>query len=123
MALLAVALIASLPQQGGRGPVSDEDAAAIVSRSLTRQRCPAPASADEIVVCKRDEPDRYRLGPALPPRPQHRALDPGVRLPGGGEVRAEAQQHSAGIASVPAAFVTLRIPLGGKKKKPQDTQK
>ena len=36
----------------------------------------------------------------------------------GVEVRAEAQQHSAGIASVPAAFVTLRIPLGAKKKKP-----
>ncbi len=127
MALFAFALLASgaailMPQQM-RGPAADEDGTGYVSRSLTQQRCPIPTDPNEIVVCKRDEPDRYRIGPRLEAPRERRAFDPSFRLPGGGEVRAEAQQHSAGIASVPAAFVTLRIPLGGKKKKPDDTQK
>ncbi len=123
MALLAFALLAILLPQQARGPAGDDDATGIVSRPLTRQRCPVPTDPNEIVVCKRDEPDRYRIGPRLEAPTQRRAFDPSFRLPGGGEVRAEAQQHSAGIASVPAAFVTLRIPLGGKKKKPDDPQK
>lgn len=123
MAPLAFALVAILLPPQTRGPAADDDGKGIAARSLTQQRCPTPRSADEIVVCKRDEPDRYRIGPSLPPPPRARAVDPAFRLPGGGEVRAEAQQHSAGIASVPAAMVTLRIPLGGKKKKPDDAQK
>lgn len=123
MALLAFALVAILLPSQVRGPASDDDVAAIAHRSLTQQRCPTPTSADDIVVCKRDEPDRYRIGPTLQPAAPRRAVDPSFRLPGGGEVRAEAQQHSAGIVSVPAAFVTLRIPLGGKKKKADDPQK
>lgn len=123
MALLAFALVAILLPPQTRGPAADEDGNGIAARSLTQQRCPTPKSADEIVVCKRDEPDRYRIGPSLPAPPQRRALNPAFRLPGGGEVRAEAQQHSAGIASVPAAMVTLRIPLGGRKKKPDEAQK
>ncbi|OAN66181.1 hypothetical protein [Sphingomonas sp. TDK1] len=124
MALLASVLVSILLQQQVRGPLGDDDGKGIAARSLTQQHCPTPTSADEIVVCKRDEPDRYRIGPTLAPKQkERRALDPSFRLPGGGEVRAEAQQHSAGIASVPAAFVTLRIPIGGKKKKPDDPQK
>jgi len=123
MAVLAFALVAILLPQQARGPAGDDDATGIASRSLTQQRCPTPTGPDDIVVCKREEPNRYRIGPTLQPPPERRALDPSIRLPGGGEVRAEAQQHSAGIASVPAAFVTLRIPLGGKKKKPDDAQK
>ena len=123
MALLAFAVLAILLPQQARGPAGDDDGTGIAARALTRQRCPLPTDPNEIVVCKRDEPDRYRIGPQLAAPPQRRALDPSIRLPGGGEVRAEAQQHSAGIASVPAAFVTLRIPLGGKKKKPDDPQK
>lgn len=123
LAALALALVTILLQQQVRGPASDDDGLGIASRSLTRQHCPTPTGTDEIVVCKRDEPDRYRIGPTLPPPQQRHALDPGFRLPGGGAVRAEAQQHSAGIASVPAAFVTLRIPLGAKKKKPDEAQK
>ncbi|GAA0745830.1 hypothetical protein CA233_08835 [Sphingomonas sp. ABOLD] len=123
MALLAFALLAILLPQQARGPAGDDDGTGIAARPLTRQRCPVPTDPNEIVVCKRDEPDRYRIGPQLAAPPQRRALDPSIRLPGAGEVRAEAQQHSAGIASVPAAFVTLRIPLGGKKKKPDDPQK
>ncbi|MET3724597.1 hypothetical protein [Sphingomonas trueperi] len=123
MALLAFAVLAILLPQQARGPVGDDDGTGIVSRPITRQRCPVPTDPDEIVVCKRDEPDRYRIGPQLAAPPQRRALDPSIRLPGGGEVRAEAQQHSAGIASAPAAFVSVRIPLGGKKKKPDDPQK
>ncbi|WP_313536335.1 hypothetical protein [Sphingomonas sp.] len=123
MAVLAFALLAILLPQQARGPAGDDDGTGIASRSLTRQRCPVPTDPNEIVVCKRDEPDRYRIGPQLATPPQRGALDPSFRLPGGGEVRAAAQQHSAGIASVPAAFVTLRIPLGGKKKKPDETQK
>lgn len=123
MALLAFALLAILPPQQARGPASDDDGTGIASRPLTRQRCPIPTDPDEIVVCTRDEPDRYRIGPRLAAPPQRRAIDPSFRLPGGGAVRAEAQQRSAGIASVPAAFVSLRIPLGGKKKKPDDPQK
>lgn len=123
MAVLAFALLAILLPQQARGPAGDDDGTGIASRPLTGQRCPVPTDPNEIVVCKRDEPDRYRIGPQLAAPPQRRALGPSFRLPGGGEVRAEAQQHSAGIASVPAAFVTLRIPLGGKKKKPDDPQK
>lgn len=123
MALLAFALITILLPPQTRGPAADEDGKGVAAQSLTRQRCPTPARADEIIVCKRDEPDRYRIGPTLPPPTQRHALNPAVHLPGGGEVRAEAQQHSAGIASAPAAFVTLRIPLGGRKKKPDETQK
>jgi hypothetical protein len=123
VALLAFALLAILQPQQARGPAGDDDGTGIVSRPLTQQRCPVPTDPNEIVVCKRDEPDRYRIGPRLEAPPQRHALDPSFRLPGGGEVRAEAQQHSAGIASVPAAFVTLRIPLGAKKKKPDDPQK
>ncbi|WP_066722662.1 hypothetical protein [Sphingomonas pituitosa] len=123
MAVLAFALLAILPPQQARGPAGDDDATGRASRPLTRQRCPTQTRSDEIIVCRRDEPDRYRIGPTLPATAQRRAIDPALRLPGGGEVRAEAQQHSAGIASVPAAFVTLRIPLGSKKKKPGDAQK
>ncbi|WP_010543899.1 hypothetical protein [Sphingomonas elodea] len=123
MALLAFALVTILPPPQTRGPAADEDGTARASRSLTQQRCPAPKSADEIVVCKRDEPDRYRIGPTLPPPARARAFTPALRLPGGGKVRAEAQQHSAGVASAPAAFVTLRLPLGGRKKKPDAAQK
>lgn len=123
MAPLAFALVAILLPLQTRGPAADDDGKGVAARSLTQQRCPTPKSADEIVVCKREEPDRYRVGPSLPPPTRARALTPAFRLPGGGEVRAEAQQHSAGIASVPAAMVTLRIPLGGRKKKPDEAQK
>lgn len=123
MAVLAFALLAILLPQQARGPAADDDGTGVVARPLTRQRCPVPTNPDEIVVCKRDEPDRYRIGPQLAAPPQRSALGPSFRLPGGGEVRAEAQQHSAGVASVPAAFVTLRIPLRAKKKKPDETQK
>ncbi|MGN7997509.1 hypothetical protein [Sphingomonas sp. 22176] len=123
MALLAFALLAILLPQQARGPAGDDDGTGIVSRPLTQQRCPVPTDPNEIVVCKRDEPDRYRIGPRLEAPTQRRAFDPSIRLPGGGEVRAEAQQHDAGITSAPAAFVSLRIPLGGKKKKPDDSQK
>jgi hypothetical protein len=123
VALPAFALLAILLPQQARGPASDDDGTGIVARPLIPQRCPVPTDPNEIVVCKRDEPDRYRIGPQQAAPPRRRALDPSFRLPGGGEVRAEAQQHSAGIASVPAAFVRLRIPLGGKKKKPDDPQK
>lgn len=123
MAPLAFALVAILLPPQTRGPAPDDDGKGLASRSLTQQRCPTPKSADEIIVCKRDEPDRYRIGPTLPRPTRARAFTPAFRLPGGGEVRAEAQQHSAGIASAPAAFVSLRIPLGGRKKKPDDVQK
>jgi len=123
MAPLAFALVAVLLLPQTRGPAADEDGKGIAARSLTQQRCPTPKTADEIVVCKRDAPDRYRIGPTLPPPARARAVDPAFRLPGGGEVRAEAQQHSAGIASVPAAMMTLRIPLGGRKKKADPAQK
>lgn len=68
MALLAFALVAILLPPQTRGPVPDDDGKGVVPRSLTQQRCPTPKSADEIVVCKRDEPGRYRIGPACRPR-------------------------------------------------------
>ncbi|WP_333573833.1 hypothetical protein [Sphingomonas sp.] len=61
--------------------------------------------------------------PARGPAEDDDAAGPDASRPSGGEARAEAQQHDAGIASVPAAFLTLRIPLCSKKKKPDAAQK
>lgn len=123
MAVLALALAATLTQQSPRGPVNDDDLATTARRPLTAQHCPMPTGPDDIVVCTRDEPDRYRMGP-LPPQPARREAPAArLRLPGGSEVHAEAIQHAAGTASATAAMVTLRIPLGGKKKNPADPQK
>jgi hypothetical protein len=109
MTMIAL-MLAVLAQDHFRGPVADDDGTGAPAGNA----CPA-ATQDAIVVCRRAESDR--LG-ALPDRPQRSALRPAVRLPGGGEARAEAIQHDAGITSVPAAMVTLRIPLGSRKKKP-----
>lgn len=123
MAVLALALAATLTQQSPRGPIGDDEVTAAARRSLTQQRCPTPTGPDDIVVCHRDEPDRYRMGPLLPQPARREAPAARLHLPGGSEVHAEAIQHAAGTASAPAAMVTLRIPLGGKKKNPADPQK
>ncbi|PVX28149.1 hypothetical protein [Sphingomonas pokkalii] len=116
MHALALVLLL-LPQLQVRGPVADDD-----GTGRTRQRGCRENRGDEIVVCRRADPNGDRLG-RLPDLPRRRGFVPAVRLPDGSEARAGAVPHDAGIAVVPAAMVTLRIPLGRHKKKPQADQK
>lgn len=114
---LALILALAFAPQQARGPVADDDGTGAAAQRLTQRPC-RPGGRDEVVICKRDDPDRYRLGPITAAPVRRRALDPALRLPGGGEARTEAQQHDTGFYSVPAAMLSLRIPLGAKKKKP-----
>ncbi|MHA6718830.1 hypothetical protein ACX40Y_05200 [Sphingomonas sp. RS6] len=116
MSIAALMFALALPQDHFRGPIADDDG----TGSQAVRDCGA-TGGDDIVVCRRAESDR--LG-ALPPLRRRGGLpQAAVRVPGVGEARAEAQQHDTGFYSVPAAMLTLRIPLGGPKKKPaQDDQ-
>jgi len=69
---------------------------------------------DEITVCGNTDQSRFRLAP-LTPRYEAGAPRAQFTLPGGGTASIDATQRGAGGASVPAAMVTLRIPLGGRK--------
>jgi hypothetical protein len=70
-------------------------------------------SGDEITICGDRDQSTFRAR-ALPARYQEKPLRPEVALPGGGWGRVEAVQRGVGGVSVPAAMVTLRIPLGKK---------
>jgi hypothetical protein len=85
---------------------------------------PAPASSatprcgqssDEITVCGNTDQSRFRMGP-VEQRYAEKPIRSQFALPGGATGSVHADQRSVGGVSVPAAMVTLRIPLGGKKK-------
>lgn len=113
--MLAFALLLALVAQdrAATGPVSGDEPA-------PPPRC-GPA-ADGITVCGNSDQSRFRLKP-LVPRFEPRPLRPQFTLPGGGTGTVEADQHSAGTASVPSAMVRLTIPLGRKKKGESRKQK
>lgn len=73
-------------------------------------------SAEEITVCGNGDMARFRAGPLEDARWAEKPLRPRFKLPGGGRGVVHAEQRSLPGASAPAAFVTLRIPLGGEKK-------
>ncbi len=87
---------------------------------------PAPArcgeATDGITVCGNADQSRFRLR-RTEPRYEPRPLRPNFTLPGGGTGTVEAVQRGVGGVSVPSAMVTLKIPLGGKKKPRQPEDK
>lgn len=86
----------------------------VLTKPLT-QKC-APRDEDEVVVCARPGASPYRLKP-LPPKPGDPPADPlAFNLPGGGKGRVHAIQSQNPSATGQGAAVTLRIPLGQKKK-------
>jgi hypothetical protein len=108
MLAFALLLAATVQDHPAIGPPDGE-------LSSLPPRC-KPATEGEITVCgNSDVNSRYRLMPldrSLEPRPVRARLT----LPGGGQAELEAVQRGVGGVSVPAAMVTLKIPLGGKKK-------
>lgn len=86
----------------------------VLTKPLT-QKC-VPRDEDEVVVCARPGASPYRLKP-LPPKPGDPPADPlAFNLPGGGKGRVHALQSQNPSATGYGAGVTLRIPLGQKKK-------
>lgn len=107
--MLAFALLlAIVAQDRTTGPVSDDEPAPTAT-----PRC--GTTPDEITVCGDADPSRFRVR-TLPPRYRQPPLRPQFTLPGGGTGTVEAVQRGTSGASVPSAMLTLRIPLGGKKK-------
>jgi hypothetical protein len=110
MLAFALLLVATAQDHPAIGPSPDGELSSLPPRCK-------PAIEGEITVCgNSDVNSRYRLMPldrSLEPRPVRARL----ALPGGGQAGVEAVQHGAGGASAPAAMVTLKIPLGGGKKK------
>ena len=104
--LLLVAAIQDRPAPGPRAGSMD------VGSLTAAPKCDS-GSGDEIVVCGKQEAERFRLRP-LAPRyvDQKRA----VTNVAGGELSVEAEQRSLPGASAPAAMVRFRIPLGKAKK-------
>ena len=105
--MLAFALLLAFAQdRASIIPGSDDDVPAVPAGCGT-----AP---DEITVCGNPDQSRFRLEPL---EPRYKAGTPRAQfaLPGGGTASVDATQRGAGGASVPAAMLTLRIPLGGKK--------
>ena len=72
--------------------------------------------SEEITVCGNADMSRFRAGPLDDARWAEKPLRPRFKLPGGGQGAVHAEQRSLPGASAPAAMVTLKIPLGGKKK-------
>ncbi|RYE04210.1 MAG: hypothetical protein EOP61_01500 [Sphingomonadales bacterium] len=103
-------LLALLAQDRPKLPAPDDDA--------TRLTAPAPCNpnGDEIVVCGTSDMSRFRVDQLDDARWAEKPVRPTVKLPGGGDLTVRAEQRSLPGASAPAAFVTLRVPLGGKKK-------
>jgi hypothetical protein len=115
MLALALLLAVTAPAQDRRVMVpGPEDSDSPARLTQLRKRCTTPA-ADEIAVCGKEEPQLgfFDLDPRFEPRP----LRPTFATPGGGKGSVSAVQRGVGGVSVPAAMVTLRLPLGGKKKK------
>jgi len=101
-------LLALLVQDRPVLPAPDDDG--------TRTRA-APAEGEEIVVRGNRDMGRFRTGPIDGSRWAEKPLRPEVKLPGGGQAAVRAEQRDVGGVSVPAAMVTLKIPLGRKLKK------
>ncbi|RYY33076.1 MAG: hypothetical protein EOP59_18160 [Sphingomonadales bacterium] len=99
-------LLALLVQDRPSLPAPDEDG--------TRTRS---AESEEIVVRGNRDMTRFRTGPIDGSRWAEKPLRPQVRLPGGGQAAVHADQRDVGGVSVPAAMVTLKLPLGRKPKK------
>ncbi|MGK6353782.1 hypothetical protein ACMGDH_00985 [Sphingomonas sp. DT-207] len=108
--MIALALLAATAFQDHAHafPGGDEAGQATQARGCGQQ-------GEEIVVCGDREQSAFRVRP-LPDRYQEKPLRPEVALPGGGTAKAEAVQRGVGGVSVPSAMVTLRIPLGTKRK-------
>lgn len=102
-------LIALLAQDRPVLPAPDDDALRVVPR----EKC--QADGEEIVVCARTGESPYRIS-RLEPRFTEKPVRPSLKLPGGASATLHAEQRSLPGASAPAAFVTLKIPIGGKKK-------
>lgn len=108
--MIALALLAAAMLQDHSHAFPGGDAAA---PSAAGQGC--GQAGEEIVVCGDRDQSAFRVR-ALPDRYPERPLPPEVALPGGGTAKAEAVQRGVGGVSVPSAMVTLRIPLGTKRK-------
>jgi hypothetical protein len=105
--MLAVALLLALAQdRASMVPGPEEDAPPPPAR--------CQSAPDEITVCGNPDQSRFRLTPL---EPRYKTGPPRAQftLPGGGTASVDATRRGAGGASVPAAMLTLRIPLGGKK--------
>jgi hypothetical protein len=105
--MLAFALLLTLAQdRSSIVPGPEEDAVPPPARCQT--------VPDEITVCGNPDQSRFRLAPL---EPRYKAGTPRAQfmLPGGSTASVDATQRGVGGASVPAAMLTLHIPLGGRK--------
>lgn len=111
MMLLALSLAFAAAQDRPLVPGGVDDGTRTIA---TEPRC--ESSGDEIVICRKDDQSRFRLGKIAP-----RYVEPPVRAArqlGPGELSVETEQRAlpAGGGG-PAAMVRFRIPLGRKDKK------
>jgi len=90
----------------------------LVGEPLTSADTCKPAEGEEITVCGRADPSRYRIT-RLEPRFTEKPVRAQFKIPGVGTAKVYAEQRAVGTggASAPAAMVSLAIPLGGKKKR------
>lgn len=72
--------------------------------------------SEEITICGDADMARFRAGPLDDARWAEPPLRPAFNLRGGARGAVYAEQRSLPGASAPAAMVTVKIPLGGKKK-------
>ncbi|MBO9621522.1 MAG: hypothetical protein J7500_02295 [Sphingomonas sp.] len=107
--MIALALLLLAPQDHASAFPGGDDAPPPAPRGCSRS-----GASDEITVCARDQ-SAFRVKP-LTDRYREKPTRAELGLRGGGSVRAEAVQRGVGGVSVPAAMVTLRIPLGRKPK-------
>ncbi|RYY27392.1 MAG: hypothetical protein EOP62_07405 [Sphingomonadales bacterium] len=108
--MLTVLLFAMLAQDRPVLPAPDDDAMHIVPREKCEPR------DGEITVCGINDTARFRLQPTNDARWKEAPLRPDFKLPGGATGTIRAEQRGLPGASAPAAFVTIKIPFGGKKK-------
>jgi hypothetical protein len=68
---------------------------------------PCEPSEDDIVVCGKTDPDRYRLRPLGPP-PNGKPLPPMTAKLGNGTIDGRATERCVGGFCAPAAMVTIK---------------
>ncbi len=106
IALQVAALIPARPDFAPKDP--SIDARGLVERQ--RRDCAATGSADEIVVCGRRDPNRYRA----PPRPaDYEEGPPRAETSLGGKVKGSIDVEQVEVGGIPSnrAKVTIKVPF------------
>lgn len=112
--MLIAALLLSFAVQDGPGafPGGDETLPPV----LPKRSC-QPVAGEDVVVCGKADPDRFRARVIEENPYREKPLRPEFDIRGVGKADVQAVQRTFPGASVPGAMFSLKIPFGKKKDK------